>query len=130
MTFAADKHCAEFGTVYGRIKLFVEEHSFSRTAAIGETVLLDGSVSLYSGGANAVRIKLNGTSDKPCADILDNLLTSGAKVTLTYSGMVFTDVILTGYKCGGKSGCSEKAEVEFTGKCAAVPEAEAGGDAL
>lgn len=121
MTFAADKNSAEFGGV----KLFIEEYSFSRSAAVGETVLNSGAVYLYNGGARAVRIKLSGTSEQPCADILDSLLRNDTKLTLTYAGMVFTDVFLTDYKCDGKSGCSEKAAVEFIGS-ADVAEKEGG----
>lgn len=128
MTFAADKRCAEFGTEQGRVKLFVEEYSFSRTAAAGETVLLDGTSALYNGGAKSVRVKLSGAAEKPCADVLDGMLRSGAAVTLKYAGMVFADVILTAYKCEGKSGSSEKAEVEFAGECAAAADTETGGD--
>ena len=112
MTFAADKNSAEFGGV----KLFVEEYGFSRSAAVGETVLSSGSVYLWNGGAKAVRIKLSGTSETPCADVLDGLLRNGTKLTLTYAGMIFADVFLTDYKCDGKSGCSEKVSVEFIGK--------------
>ncbi|MBD5138812.1 MAG: hypothetical protein HDT24_05845 [Ruminococcus sp.] len=119
MTFAADKNSA----VFGGVKLFVEEYGFSRSAAVGETVLSSGSVYLWNGGARAVRIRLSGTSETPCADILDRLLRNGTKLTLTYAGMVFADVFLTDYKCDGKSGCSEKVSVEFTGK-AGVAEKE------
>lgn len=112
MTFAADKNSAEFGD----IKLFVEEYSFSRSAAVGETMLSSGSVYLWNGGAKAVRIRLSGTSETPCADVLDGLLRNGTKLTLTYAGMVFADVFLTDYKCDGKSGCSERVSVEFAGK--------------
>ncbi len=134
MTFAADKRCAEFGTDTEKVKLFAEEYSITRSAATGETVLLDGTAAMYNGGAKAVRLKLNGTAHKPCADVLDRLLTSGAAVTLTYAGMTFENLILTDYKCEGKSGCSEKAEVEFMGECAVSPEVSeapepaAGGD--
>lgn len=121
MTFAADKNSAEFGGV----KLFVEEYSFSRSAAVGETVLTNGSVYLWNGGAKAVRIKLSGTSESPCADVLDGLLQSGAVFALTYAGMAFDGVFLTDYTCGGKSGSSEKVSVEFIGKTtAAAKEAE------
>lgn len=112
MTFAADKNSAVFGSV----KLFVEEYAFSRSAAVGETVLSSGSVYLWNGGAKAVRIRLSGASETPCADILDGLLRNGTKLTLTYAEMVFEDVFLTDYKCDGKSGCSEKVSVEFIGK--------------
>lgn len=111
MTFAADKNSA----VFGGVKLFVEEYSVSRSAAVGETVLNSGAVYLYNGGAKAVRIKLSGTSEQPCADILDTLLRNGTKLTLTYAGMVFTGVFITDYKCDGKSGSSEKVIVEFAG---------------
>ncbi|MBD5146702.1 MAG: hypothetical protein HDT21_12475 [Ruminococcus sp.] len=112
MTFAADKNSA----VFGGVKLFVEEYGFSRSAAVGETVLSSGSVYLWNGGAKAVRIKLSGTSETPCADVLDGLLRNGTKLTLTYAGMVFADVFLADYKCDGKSGYSEKVSVEFIGK--------------
>ena len=112
MTFAADKNSA----VFGGVKLFVEEYGFSRSAAVGETMLISGSVYLWNGGAKAVRIKLSGTSETPCADVLDGLLRNGTKLTLTYAGMVFEDVFLTDYKCDGKSGSSEKVAVEFAGK--------------
>lgn len=121
MTFAADKNSA----VFGGVKLFVEEYSFSRAAAVGETVLLSGSVCLWNGGAKAVRIKLSGTSETPCADVLDGLLRNGTRLTLVYAGMIFTDVFLTDYRCDGKSGCSEKVSVEFIGK-ADVTEKEDG----
>lgn len=111
MTFAADKNSAAFGGV----KLFVEDYSIARSAAVGETVLANGSVFLWNGGAKAVRIRLSGTSETACADVLDGLLRNGTKLTLVYAGMVFENVFLTGYKCCGKSGCSEKAEAEFTG---------------
>lgn len=111
MTFAVDKNSAEFGGV----KLFVEEYSVSRSAAVGETVLSSGTVCLFNGGAKAVRIKLSGTSEQPCASILDGLLRNGTKLTLTYEGMVFENVFLTDYKCDGKSGSTEKAAVEFAG---------------
>lgn len=111
MTFAADNNSAEFGSV----KLFVEEYSVSRSAAVGETVLNSGAVYLFNGGAKAVRIKLSGTSEQPCADVLDTLLRNGTKLTLTYAEMIFADVFLTDYRCDGKSGCSEKVIVEFAG---------------
>lgn len=111
MTFAADKNSA----VFGGVKLFVEEYSVSRSAAVGETVLNNGAVYLYNGGAKAVRIKLSGTSEQPCADVLDSLLRNGTKLTLTYAGMVFKDVFITDYRCDGKSGSSEKSAVEFAG---------------
>ncbi|MCM1022466.1 MAG: hypothetical protein NC395_00210 [Prevotella sp.] len=112
MTFAADKNSAEFGGV----KLFVEEYSFSRSAAVGETVLTSGSVYLWNGGAKAVRIKLTGTSETPCADVLDGLLRNGTAFSLTYAGMVFDGVFLVSYDCAGKSGGSEKVGVEFIGR--------------
>ena len=111
MTFAADKNSAEFGDV----KLFVEEYVFSRSAAVGETMLSSGSVYLWNSGAKAVRIKLSGTSEQPCADLLDTLLRNDTKLTLAYAGMVFTGLFLTDYKCDGKSGYSEKVTVEFAG---------------
>ena len=116
MTFAADKNSAEFGGV----KLFIEEYDFSRSASVGETMLSSGSVYLWNGGAKAVRIRLSGTSETPCADVLDGLLRNGTKLTLTYAGMVFADVFLADYKCGGKSGCSERVSVEFIGKADAA----------
>lgn len=118
MTFAADKNCAEFGGV----KLFVEEYTFSRSAATGENILIDGTVSLYSGGGKAVKIKLVGTAENSCADKLDTLLCGGARLTLSYAGMTFEDVILSGYTCSGKSGASEKVTAEFSGEAAAVKE--------
>ncbi|MDE6764433.1 MAG: hypothetical protein K2J73_12250 [Oscillospiraceae bacterium] len=111
MTFAADKNSAEFGGM----KLFVEEYSVSRSAAVGETGLNSGAVCLFNGGAKAVRIKLSGTSEQSCMDILDKLLRNGTKLTLVYAGMVFEDVFLTDYRCDGKSGSSEKVTVEFAG---------------
>ena len=111
MTFAADKNSAEFGSV----KLFVEEYSFSRSAAVGEAMLSSGSVYLWNGGAKAVRIRLSGTSETPCAYVLDGLLRNGTKLSLAYAGMVFANVFLTDYKCDGKSGSSEKVAVEFAG---------------
>ncbi len=113
MTFAADKHRAVFGDENGSAVLFAEEYEISRTAAAGETVLLCGTVSLYNGGGKALRIKLRGTSAKPCAAFLDGLLTSGAAVALKFEGMTFERVVLTDYKCSGKSGESEKVYVEF-----------------
>lgn len=112
MIFAIDKNSAEFEG----IKLFVEEYSFSRYAAVGETALTNGSVSFYNGGGKCVRITFSGISQTSCADILDGLLCGGDKITLSYAGMTFTDVILTGYSCGGKSGDSESVTVEFMGE--------------
>lgn len=120
MTFAADKNSA----VFGRVRLFVEEYSIARSAAVGETVLTSGAVYLWNGGAKAVRIRLAGTSEAPCADVLDGLLRNGTKLTLTYAGMVFEDVFLTDYKCCGKSGLSEKIEAEFTGSAEVAEEEE------
>lgn len=116
MTFAADKNSAEFGGV----KLFVEEYSVSRSAAVGETVLNSGVVYFYNGGAKAVRVRLSGTSKQPCIDVLDGLLRNGTKLTLTYAEMVFTSVFITDYKCDGKSGSSEKVIVEFAGSADVV----------
>ena len=59
MTFAADKNSA----VFGGVKIFVEEYSIARSAALGETVLTSGAVYLWNGGAKAVRIRLSGTSE-------------------------------------------------------------------
>ncbi len=109
MEFAADKYCAEFGGV----KIFVEEYSFARNAAVGETVLSNGGVALHNGGRKAVRISFSGTSEKPCAHLLDAMLTSGTGVALEYGGMIFTDAVLASYTCKGKSGKSETVEVEF-----------------
>ncbi len=120
MTFAADKNSA----VFGGIKLFVEEYSIARSAALGETVLTNGAVYLWNGGAKAVRIKLSGTSENPCADVLDGLLRNGTKLTLAYAGMVFENVFLTDYKCCGKSGFSEKIETEFAGGAEVAEEEE------
>ncbi len=120
MTFAADKNSA----VFGGIKLFVEEYSIARSAALGETVLTNGAVYLWNGGAKAVRIKLSGTSENPCADVLDGLLRNGTKLTLVYAGMVFENVFLTDYKCCGKSGFSEKIETEFAGGAEVAEEEE------
>jgi len=124
MTFAADKRRAVFGDKNGSAALFVEEHEISRTAAAGETVLLCGTVSLYNGGGKALRIKLRGTAEKPCAAFLDGLLTAGTAVTLKFEGMSFENVILTDYKCTGKSGESERVYVEFA-KGNDVPNKEA-----
>lgn len=120
MTFAADKNSA----VFGGIKLFVEEYSIARSAALGETVLTNGAVYLWNGGAKAVHIKLSGTSENPCADVLDGLLRNGTKLTLVYAGMVFENVFLTDYKCCGKSGFSEKIETEFAGGAEVAEEEE------
>ena len=116
MKFAADKNCAEFGGV----KLFVDEYSFSRSAAVGETLLSGGTVSLYNGGGKAVKIKLVGTAEKSCADALDTLLCGGTRLSLSYSGMTFENVVLSGYSCSGKSGFSENVAVEFSGEQAVV----------
>lgn len=120
MTFAADKNSA----VFGGVKLFVEEYSIARSAVLGETVLTNGAVYLWNGGAKAVRIKLSGTSENPCADVLDGILRNGTKLTLVYAGMVFENVFLTDYKCCGKSGFSEKIEAEFAGGAEVAEEEE------
>ena len=109
MEFAADKYCAEFGGV----KIFVEEYSFARNAAVGETVLSNGDVALHNGGGKAARISFSGTSEKPCAHLLDAMLTSGEAVALEYGRMTFEDAVLVSYTCKGRSGKSETAEVEF-----------------
>ncbi len=124
MTLAADKHRAVFGDENGSAELFAEEYEISRAAAAGETVLLCGSVSLYNGGGKAARIKLRGTSAASCASFLDGLLTAGTAVTLKFEGMTFEDVVLTDYKCSGKSGESERVYVEFA-QVSAVPVKEA-----
>lgn len=118
MAFASDRYCAEFGGV----KLFAEEYSVSRSAAVGETPLLNGDVSLYNGGGKSVRIKLTGTSAAPCADLLENMLCSGERFTLTYGGMVFADVMLVSYVCKGQSGSSERVSAEFAGERSAERE--------
>lgn len=120
MTFAADKNSA----VFGGVTLFVEEYSIARSAGLGETVLTNGKVYLWNGGAKAVRIRLSGTSETPCADVLDGLLRNGTKLTLVYAGMVFENVFLTDYKCYGKSGCSERTEAEFAGGAEVAEEEE------
>ena len=109
MEFAADKYCAEIGTV----KLFVEEYAFSRSAAIGETALLNGEVAFRNGGEKAVRITLLGKSEQPCAHLLDNLVSSGEAIPIEYGGMFFADAVLVSYTCKGKSRNSEAVTVEF-----------------
>ena len=109
MEFAADKYCAEFGGV----KIFVEEYSFARNAAVGETVLSNGGVALHNGGGKAVRIAFSGTSENPCAHLLDTMLTNGNALALEYGGMIFTDAVLVSYICKGRSGKSETVEAEF-----------------
>lgn len=126
MTFAADKHSAVFGNESDSAVLFTEEYEISRTAATGETVLLCGDVSLYNGGGKAVRIKLKGTSAKPCAAFLDGLLASGEAVDLNLEEMTFEGVVLTDYKCSGKSGESERVYAEFARDGAADTSAEEG----
>ncbi len=118
MTFASDKYYAEFGGV----KLYIEDYEISRSAAAGETLLSNRAVSLYFGGARTVKIRLTGTSESPCADILDGLMRGGSETDLTYAGMVFRGVILTKYECSGKSGESEKVVVEFSGEAAVAEE--------
>ena len=119
MIFAADKNAAEFGG----IKIFVDEYSVERTAETGETVLIDGRTSLRFGGGGTLKIKLVGSSSKPCAHKLDTLLKSGEKTELTYAGAEASDLILAKYSCAGKSGSSEKVTVEFIG-AGTVGEAE------
>lgn len=109
MEFAADKYCAEFGGV----KIFVEEYSFARNAAVGETVLSNGDVALHNGGGKAARISFSGTSENPCAHLLDAMLTSGSTAVLEYGGMTFAEVVLISYTCKGRSGKSETVAVEF-----------------
>ena len=122
MEFAADKYCAEFGGV----KLFAEKYCFERTAAVGESQLLNGSVALRNGGAKAVRITLSGKSESPCAQLLDALLTGGEEVALEYGGMVFEGAILVSYSCKGESGKSEEVTAEFVcGSAVAQKEDEA-----
>ena len=109
MQFAVDKYCAEFDG----IRLFVEEYSFSRGAAIGETVLLNGECALRNGGRKAARIILSGKSEFPCTHLLDRLTASGDAVVLNCGGMVFADAVLVSYSCKGKSGSSEAVTAEF-----------------
>lgn len=119
MIFAADKNAAMFGNV----KIFVDEYAVERTAETGETVLIDGRTALRYGGGGTVRIKLTGSSSKPCADKLDTLLKSGEKISLTYAGIESDGLILAKYSCAGKSGSSEKVTAEFIG-AGTVGEAE------
>ncbi|MGN0675099.1 MAG: hypothetical protein ACI4KG_05075 [Oscillospiraceae bacterium] len=121
MTFAADKNSA----VFGGVKIFVEEYSFSRSAAAGETQLANGGVSVFNGGGKAVRVKLCGTSEGPCADILDGLLCNCTALDLIYGGMQFGGAVLTSYKCEGKSGGSERVTAEFV--CEAAVSSVSGG---
>ncbi|MBQ7981822.1 MAG: hypothetical protein IJ305_09495, partial [Oscillospiraceae bacterium] len=109
MEFAADKYCVEFGGV----KLFVEEYAFARSAAVGETVLLNGDVAFRNGGEKAARITLSGKSESPCAHLLDTLAASGEAVALEYGGMTFEGAVLVSYACKGKSGSSEAVTAEF-----------------
>ena len=109
MEFAADKYCAEIGTV----KLFVEEYAFSRSAVIGETALLNGKASFRNGGEKAVRITLSGKSEQPCAHFLDELVSSGEAIPIGYGGMFFENAVLVAYTCKGKSGNSEAVTVEL-----------------
>ncbi len=109
MEFAADKYCAEIGTV----KLFVEEYAFSRSVAIGETALLNGEVAFRNGGKKAVRITLSGKSEQPCAHFLDKLVSSGEAIPVEYGGMFFENAVLVSYSCKGKSGSSEGVTVEL-----------------
>lgn len=119
MIFAADKNAA----VFGNIKIFVDEYSVERTAEAGGTVLIDGRTALRFGGGGTVRIKLIGSSSKPCADKLDTLLKSGERIKLAYAGIETSDLITAKYSCAGKSGSSEKVTVEFIG-AGTVGEAE------
>jgi len=109
MEFAVDKYCAEFGGV----RLFVEEYTFSRSVAIGETVLLNGEVAFRNGGGKAARITLSGKAESPCAHLLDKLASNDEEVALEYGGMTFSDAVLVSYTCKGKSGSSEAVKVEF-----------------
>lgn len=119
MIFAADKNAA----VFGNIKIFVDEYAVERTAEAGETALIDGRTALRFGGGGTVRIKLTGSSSKPCADKLDTLLKSGGKISLDYAGVQTSELMLTKYSCAGKSGSSEKVTAEFIG-AGTVVEAE------
>lgn len=109
MEFAADKYCVKFGGV----KIFAEEYSFARNAAVGETVLSNGNVVLHNGGGKAVRISFSGTAESPCAHLLDAMLISGTGLALEYGGMTFADAVLVSYTCKGRSGKSETVEVGF-----------------
>lgn len=109
MEFAADKYCVTFGG----IKLFVEQYSFARASAAGETMLLNKSVSLHNGGAKAARLTLSGKSETPCAHKLDNLIAGGEAVSFEYGGMKFEGAVLVSYSCKGKSGSSEEVTAEF-----------------
>ncbi|MBR4096574.1 MAG: hypothetical protein IKK42_04630 [Oscillospiraceae bacterium] len=109
MGFAADKYCAEIGTV----KLFVEEYAFSRSAVIGETALLNGEVAFRNCGEKAVRVTLSGKSEQPCTQFLDKLVSSGEEIPIVYGGMFFENAVLVSYTCKGKSGSSEAVTVEF-----------------
>lgn len=109
MEFAADKYCAELGGV----KIFVEEYSFTRKAAAGETVLINGSVAFRNGGGKSARITLSGKSESPCAHLLDAMLMSGVAVDFEYGGMTFEGAALVSYSCKGKSGGSELVSVEL-----------------
>ena len=120
MAFETDKYCAEFGGV----KLFVERYSFERNAALGETMLNNGSVFLHNGGSKAVRVKLVGTADKLCADLLDLMLSNGERVPLRYGGMVIGGAVLVSYKCEGESGGSERVTAEFAAEARIAEEAE------
>ena len=119
MIFATDKNAA----VYGDVKIFVDEYAVERTAETGETVLVDGRTFLRFGGGGTIKIKLSGSSSKPCANKLDELLKSGEKTELSYAGIETSDLILAKYSCAGKSGSSEKVTVEFIG-VGTVKEAE------
>lgn len=109
MEFAADKYCAEFGTV----KLYVDEYSFSRSTATGETALLNGNVAFRNGGEKAARIVLSGKSEQPCTHLLDAMLSGGEEISVDYGGMTFENAVLVSYSCKGRSGSSENTEVEF-----------------
>ncbi|MBQ5320047.1 MAG: hypothetical protein J6K17_13210 [Oscillospiraceae bacterium] len=109
MEFAADKYCAKFGGV----KIFVEEYSFARNAAVGETVLTNGSAALYNGGGKSARITVSGTAENPCTHLLDGLLLNATAVDFEYGGMIFKEAVLVSYTCKGKSGQSEVVTAEF-----------------
>lgn len=109
MVFAADKNAA----VFGGVKIFVEDYSVERAAAVSETALLSGTSALHFGGGSTAKIRLSGTTSEPAAVALDGLLTSGTEFTLTYKGMVFEGVSLVKYSCAGKSGESERVAAEF-----------------
>ena len=109
MAFVTDKYYAELGGV----KIYVEEYSFSRKAATGETVLVDRSVSLHNGGGKSARITFSGKSESPCAHLLDDMLMTGETIDFAYGGMCFEGAVLVAYSCEGKSGESEHVSVEL-----------------